>query len=273
MHAWNANPFAEAGAVRDAVAGLREIPALPGCFAAPPGKPAPPRDASGLTTVYPLDPASLFPVRFLDVLPGFDVLDLCAAPGGKSLEIMRYLGGRGRLVANELSRGRFSRMRRVFDAYLPPECRKRVETVRLDAAAFCMRRRERFDRVLVDAPCSSERHLVKSDSELSRFSPARSRSLTYRQYAMLVSGFRVLKPGGLLVYATCSISPGENEGVIRKFLKKYGCEAAILPVSGIPGESAEFGWMMLPDLTGWGPLFFSVIGRRLDDQSIACARG
>jgi 16S rRNA C967 or C1407 C5-methylase (RsmB/RsmF family) len=125
---------------------------------------------------------------------------------------------------------------------------------------------EAFDRVLVDAPCSGERHLLANKSELEVWSPARSKNLAVRQYALLASALAVVKRGGRVVYSTCSISPLENDGVVAKLLKKRPGEVRILKPEGLSDktEPTEHGAIVLPDRDGRGPIYFSVIERVIE---------
>jgi 16S rRNA C967 or C1407 C5-methylase (RsmB/RsmF family) len=237
-------------------------------------------DASGLFDFYVMDPASIFAASALEVRPGDEVLDLCAAPGGKSLVLAEALGAphiksqsdlqstspepfnqRGRLVANEMSDKRRARLRAVLEDYLPSSLRERVSVTGHDGARWCLHETEAFDRILVDAPCSGERHLLEDPAELKLWSPARSKNLAVRQYALLVSALQVVRPGGRLVYSTCSISPLENDAVIARLLKKREGEAKVIAPHFEIGEATEHGWMILPDRTGYGPIYFAVLER------------
>jgi 16S rRNA (cytosine1407-C5)-methyltransferase len=218
----------------------------------------------GLVKPYILDYASVLAATSLR-LPseagfprdGGEILDACAAPGGKTLVIASRMRGE-RLLANELSAERRRRLHAALDEHLGPEKRERVRVSGFDAAAAGARRGEwgRFGAVLLDAPCSAERHVLGGARELSRWSEARPRFLAGRQWALLSAAFLLLKPGGSLVYATCSINPGENDGVVRRLLEKYGASAAPDPPDFTEGEAAEYGRLILPDQAGgMGPLY------------------
>lgn len=239
----------------------------------------------GLVRPYSLDPASVLAAL---ALPGCDCgecIDLCAAPGGKSLVLAAGLGPEARLVANERSRERSGRLRRVLDQHLGPELLSRVSLSTQDGAVLCRTRPSRYDRVLLDAPCSSERHVLSSPVHLSRWSPSRVRRLAQDQWALLSSAFLMLKPGGFLVYSTCSIGPEENEGVLSRLFSKYGpaaepkdprasIEAALRGLGGAPieaqlrrllgaAEEREGGIMFMPDRAdGSGPMFVSLVEKK-----------
>jgi 16S rRNA (cytosine1407-C5)-methyltransferase len=186
-----------------------------------------------------------------------EILDACAAPGGKTLVIASRMGGE-RLLANEFSSERRRRLLAALDEHLGPAKRGQVRVSGFDAAAAGARRSEwgRFDAVLLDAPCSSERHVLADPSALARWSAARPRFLAGRQWALLSAAFLLLKPGGSLVYATCSINPGENDGVVRRLLEKYGAAVLLDPPDFTEGEGRQYGRIILPDNSGgMGPLY------------------
>jgi 16S rRNA C967 or C1407 C5-methylase (RsmB/RsmF family) len=120
---------------------------------------------------------------------------------------------------------------------------------------------DEFDRVLADVPCSGERHLFENQSELSLWTEKRTKNLAVRQYSLLSSAWLACKPGGRIVYSTCSISPMENDEVVQKLIKKRKPE--ILTWSAADNldfvEKTEHGYQILPDRSGFGPMYFAVI--------------
>lgn len=216
---------------------------------------------SGIFDFYVMDAASIFAAAALDVQPDDEVLDLCAAPGGKSLILAEALKGSGRLVCNEMSDRRRARLRAVLEDYLPASVQKQVTVTAHDGSKWCLYKQNEFDRILVDAPCSGERHLLEEASEMKLWSPARSKNLAVRQYALLASALAVVRPGGRIVYSTCSISPLENDAVVARLLKKRAGEVRVVSSQFEMGESTEHGWHLLPDRTGYGPIYFSVLER------------
>lgn len=215
----------------------------------------------GLSDFYVMDPASIFPAAALDVRDGDEVADFCAAPGGKSLILAESLRTGGRLVANELSDGRRARLRAVLHDYLPEDIRARVRVTGHDATRWCLYETEAYDRILLDAPCSGERHLLANSEEMSQWSPARSKNLAVRQYALLASALAVVRVGGRIVYSTCSLSNLENDAVIARLMKKRAGEARVVREEFSLGEPTENGWVILPDRTGYGPIYFSILER------------
>lgn len=236
-------------------------------------------DCNGKCCYYPLDAASLFPVKLLDIQPYHRVFDLCAAPGGKSLTILQYLSEAGSLVCSDVSPDRRIRLKNVLRRYISPSMLEHVQVVSGDGTTprfideFGSRT---FDRVLVDAPCSSERHVLHSDSELLRWAPGRSKANAERQISLLLTALRLVAAGGRVVYSTCSLSNMENDAVVAKAIKRANkraystssdrCKVVLAKVkdlteANIPlGEATSYGWHILPDRSdGWGPIYLSVI--------------
>jgi 16S rRNA C967 or C1407 C5-methylase (RsmB/RsmF family) len=226
---------------------------------------APPRQTgwdTGLLQPYYLDAGSAAAALSLPLSGDEQVLDMCAAPGGKSLVIASRLGSGGSLVSNERSQDRRNRLIRVLDEHLPPESRSRVSVSGYDGALMCRYERESYSRILLDAPCSSERHVLASTKHLALWSPGRIRNLAVQQWALLSSAFLLLAPGGYLLYATCALSPQENDGVVEKLLKKYpeAQNGETVDSSFALSEKTTYGRHVLPDISeGAGPLYFVLI--------------
>ena len=216
-------------------------------------------------SIYYLDRASWIAAKSLPLQPGMAVLDLCAAPGGKSLILASKLEGTGSLTCNELSPGRRKRLRTVLHDHLPQDWQEQIHVTGFDGSKWCLYEKEVFDAVLLDAPCSSERHLLHSPEHLKQWSPARTKNLAVRQYSLAVSALDTLKPGGWMLYSTCSLSPLENDGIIAKMLKKRKGLFEVVPTVS-EGEDSEYGKMILPDREGWGPIYFCLI-RKTENQS------
>ncbi len=210
---------------------------------------------------YFLDEASVFAAKSLGVEPGMEVLDMCAAPGGKSLVIASMLKGAGSLMCNDRSPDRRLRLQHVLDNSLPPEWRAVVNVSGYDGMKFGLHRRESFDRILLDAPCSSDRHVLASPVHLEAWSAKRVKRLSVEQGGLLASAIDALRPGGVLVYGTCALSPLENDGVVGRILKKRP-QAQIAEIEDAPegADHTEFGVHILPDRTGGaGPIYCAKI--------------
>ena len=189
---------------------------------------------------YAMNASSLLPILALSPGPGDIVLDACAAPGGKALFIDDLLEKKGVLVANDLSNFRRGRMRQIFHAY----GKDTVEIWGQKAETLFYRYPEYFDKVLIDAPCSSEKHIIREPEELEKWSYTRVKTLSLRQKNLLKAVWRTLKKGGTLVYSTCAVTPEENEEVVADFLRSNP-EAELQPweivIEGkkveVPGEA------------------------------------
>ncbi|KAK2868201.1 hypothetical protein Q7C36_000072 [Tachysurus vachellii] len=195
------------------------------CFVFPRGdisrfKPARP-DSAGLLSYYLLDAASVLPVLALDVRPGHAVLDLCAGPGGKTLAILQAQAVRF-LWANDLSGSRTARLQRTLQSYVPKELRgeDKLRITSLDGRKWRNMEDFEFDRVLVDVPCTTDRHsLMEDDNNIFKRSRTKERqTLPLLQIELLLAGLRATRRGGELLYSTCSLSQLQNECVVQQAL-------------------------------------------------------
>ncbi len=209
---------------------------------------------------YFLDGASALAPYALDVKPGEDVLDLCAAPGGKSLILAYALQGEGNLTANDKSPNRRGRLKQNLQQFIPEDIfEKIVRVTGHDASSWCLHETEAYDKILLDAPCSSEKHVLESPKHLDEWKVNRTKRLSTLQWTMLASAWAVLRPGGRIVYSTCSISPLENDQVVAKLVKKFGAQVKRIPCPYPLGDESEFGTWITPDKHGHGPFFLSIL--------------
>jgi 16S rRNA C967 or C1407 C5-methylase (RsmB/RsmF family) len=218
------------------------------------------RNCFGGYSSYVMDSASIRAAEALGVIPGESILDMCAAPGGKSLVLLEALQGRGELIANELSSDRRRRLKEVIEKCVPAELQPTIRVTGFDGNRFGLQRKEAFDRVLLDAPCSSERHLLAEDPEMADWKESRTLQLARRQYSLICSALLTLKKGGTLVYSTCSISPSENDGVIERLFERKQASVVLAPT--LPDletwERTRFGYQIFPDQgEGAGPIYLS----------------
>lgn len=214
--------------------------------------------SEGAEPGYILDPSSIVPTRELE---GDRILDLCAAPGGKALATLFRLPN-AHIVANEMSLPRLKRLKAVLKSYLPAARAHQIQTLHADGSRLYRRFASQFDSVLVDAPCSGERHLFDSAKDMNEWSPNRSRGLVIRQMGLLCSALEMVREGGVLVYSTCSIHPDENQDLIARFLKKREGRVVVEPTLSSAGEAQTFGRLILPDVTdSQGPLYFCRLKR------------
>lgn len=165
---------------------------------------------------YIQEPSASSAVTALDPKPGEHILDLCAAPGGKSTQIAALLQGKGLLWSNEIVKKRanilLSNIERMgIKNAIVSSCHPQILCNRL--AGF-------FDRVLVDAPCSGEGMFRRDERAVSEWSVEHVKACSERQLEILRSAAQAVRDGGILVYSTCTFSQEENEEVIEKFLKE-----------------------------------------------------
>lgn len=189
--------------------------------------------------VYYLQEASaMAPVALLDPKPGERVCDLCAAPGGKTTQIAGRMLGRGFLVCNEINPKRAKILSRniermgVANALVTNE---HPETLASRFPGF-------FDRVLVDAPCSGEGMFRKVEAAVTDWSQETVQMCARRQREILDSAARLVRPGGRLVYSTCTFAPEEDEETVAAFLEAHP-EFTPEPVEApwfVPGENASY---------------------------------
>ncbi len=166
---------------------------------------------------YLQEPSAMAPARLLDVQPGQRVLDLCAAPGGKSTQLAAALQGQGLLISNEIHPKRAH----ILSSNLERLGVGNALVVNEHPAKLTERFPNCFDRILVDAPCSGEGMFRKEEAAVSDWSEETVAMCAARQLEILCSAATMLAPGGRLVYSTCTFSPEENEGVISAFLKTH----------------------------------------------------
>ena len=204
---------------------------------------------------YVMDAGSLLSVLALDPQPGESIADICAAPGGKSLAIAMSMGFKGRLLSSDLSVDRVKRLRYNLRRLNVPESNNHwtLETMHASGNVISQQYAGQFDKVLVDAPCSSEAHVISDSKELNKWSTSKSSLLAKRQRKLIQSAIKLLKPGGRLVYATCSISPLENQDVIAFMLKKFPDQLEYVAWEAPVGHALEYGSSVYPWVHGMGP--------------------
>lgn len=216
---------------------------------------------TGAYLFYKMDPASVFVAKALEVQENEIVLDMCAAPGGKTLILAEALNGTGELISNEFSNSRRERLTRVLKEYVPFDKRQNVFVQGKDGNFFGLHQKEKYHKVLADVPCSGERHLIENESEFLKWTKRRSENLAVRQYSLLSSAYLACQVGGRIVYSTCSISPLENDAVVKKLIKKRDVQVLRLEWTKELEflEPTEFGYQILPDKSGFGPMYFAVL--------------
>lgn len=166
---------------------------------------------------YLQEPSAMAPAVLLDPRPGDRVLDLCAAPGGKSTQLAARMAGKGLLVCNEIHPKRA----RILSSNLERLGVANALVLNEHPARLALRFEGYFDRILVDAPCSGEGMFRKHDAAFTDWSPETVAMCARRQAEILDCAAAMLRPGGRLVYSTCTFSPEENEGSVGAFLARH----------------------------------------------------
>lgn len=226
-----------------------------------------------LKQYYLLNAASLLPVLALGVRNGDRVLDLCSAPGGKALAILQTANP-ALLCCNEVEPHRRDWLVKTLESFLPHSLSDTVTVCNQDGRTFGESQAGMYDKVLVDAPCSNDRSWLYSPVGQQVASRLRERSqLPELQKELLRSALRAVRPGGVVVYSTCTLSCAENQEVVEAVLSSFpGAELEHLeaelvrPLSGhfsfAPLGHAPSGLLVVPHPgKTWGPMFVSRIRR------------
>lgn len=171
--------------------------------------------AAGL--YYIQDPSAMAPVENLNPQPGERVLDLCAAPGGKTTQIAAKMKGSGILVANEIHPQRIKALAENLERFGVQNILLLNEAPHRLTKHFA----SYFDRILIDAPCSGEGMFRKDPDSCTRWSLKATHKCADLQLEILTAAASMLRPGGILTYSTCTFNPVENEGVLHRFLQEH----------------------------------------------------
>ena len=196
-------------------------------------------------TYYMQEPSATSAVAVLDPKPGEWVLDLCAAPGGKSSQIATALNGDGLLWSNEYISGRARILLQNLERWGARNCIVSNQ----DTTVLCDGLIGMFDAVLVDAPCSGEGMFRKEPQALDEWSVDNIHLCASRQDEILNNAAKTLRPGGRLVYSTCTFAPEENEGVVARFLSQHP-DFILEPINvswGRPGFDANTIRLFCPE--------------------------
>jgi NOL1/NOP2/sun family putative RNA methylase len=188
--------------------------------------------------VYSQEPSAMYVAEVLSPKENETILDLCAAPGSKTTYIASLMNSQGLLVSNEINNKRA----RVLSSNIERMGIKNTVVINDSPQDLESGFEGYFDRILVDAPCSGEGMFRKDPESVKYWSQEYVEQCANRQRHILDSAFKMLKPGGTLVYSTCTFSPEENEQNIDYFLNKYA-EMTILPIKKYSGmEDAKPEW-------------------------------
>lgn len=191
---------------------------------------------------YIQEPSAMAVVELLDPKPGDLVLDLCGAPGGKSTHAAGRLGGEGMLVCNEIHPARA----RILSQNIERMGVTNAVVTNEDAGRLTGYFPEFFDKIIVDAPCSGEGMFRKDELARTEWSEDHVMLCAARQQEILDHAEKMLKPGGRMVYSTCTFSPEEDESAVARFVERHP-EMSIEPVTGRAGLSAgRPEWSSIP---------------------------
>ena len=191
--------------------------------------------------IYLQELSSMVPVLLLDPQPGETVLDMAAAPGSKTTQIAALMQNRGKLFANDPSRSRFFKLK----ANLEAQGVQNAVLSQKPGEKFSRSHPEFFDLILLDTPCSGEGRFHRAEPEsFCEWKLSKIKSLVPRQKMLFYSAFQALKPGGVLVYSTCTFAPEENEGILDWALEKFGDRLSIEEIK-LPFSNQMSG------LAGW----------------------
>jgi len=184
--------------------------------------------------IYIQDPASMIPPLVLRPQPGDTVLDMCAAPGSKTTQMAALMNNEGVIVANDVAHQRLAALginiqrMGVLNAIVTQNQGQRITGI--------------FDKILLDAPCSATGTIRRSGSSLRMWSLPALQRISSLQRTLLGRSWKLLKPGGVMVYSTCSLEPEENEMVVHEFVSK-NVDASVIPFElkiSSPGTLTSF---------------------------------
>lgn len=180
--------------------------------------------------IYSQEPSAMYVGEVVDPLPGERVLDLCAAPGGKTTHLVAKMGDQGLLVANEIFRKRALVLAENLERW-----GTRSTVVTNESPADLEKQFPQFfDRILVDAPCSGEGMFRKEPAGIEYWNPDYPAECANRQKKILASAMKMLKPGGTLVYSTCTFAPEEDEQNAAWLLAEYP-DLTMVEIKKYPG--------------------------------------
>ncbi|KFV98470.1 Putative methyltransferase NSUN3, partial [Eurypyga helias] len=248
---------------------LPYLPAALKCYVkTTPGRfPAQKHQAGKLKEYYLLNAASLLPVLTLEVKDGEDVLDLCAAPGGKAVAMLQCASP-GQFHCNEYDDLRSRWLKETIESFVPHPLINLMTVSKLDGRQIGDLKPELYDKLLVDAPCSNDRSwLFSSDIQQATLRLIQRKELSSLQFQLLRSAIRALRPGGSLVYSTCTLSKAENSDVIDLILNSCSNVAPADISEMARAVSQEFTFLsgmqqhellVLPEKgRAWGPMYIA----------------
>ncbi|MEM2144022.1 MAG: NOL1/NOP2/sun family putative RNA methylase [Candidatus Jordarchaeaceae archaeon] len=169
--------------------------------------------------IFSQEAASMIPPIVLDAKPGHLVLDMAAAPGNKTVHIGMHMKNEGCLIANDIKGKRLNILIQNIQRYGVLNA-----WITMKDGRYFSRFESRFDRVLLDAPCSNVGMIRKNYKHLRFWKMSKVKSLSQIQKEMILAGYKALKNGGIMIYSTCTLDPAENEEVINYLVSQTNAE-------------------------------------------------
>lgn len=224
---------------------------------------------------YIQEPSAMLPAELLKAQPGECILDLCAAPGGKTTKIAADMKGEGLLVANEIHPKRAA----ILSSNVERMGIKNAVVTNESSDRLLKKFPEFFDRILVDAPCSGEGMFRKDEEARAQWNEENVIKCAVRQKEILDNAAAMLRPGGKLVYSTCTFSPEENEKMIVDFLNDHSefsvekidtppCISNGRPELAGNDERAAFTFRIWPHLTEGEGHFAAVLKKDGENENV-----
>lgn len=186
--------------------------------------------------IYVQEPGAMAPAECIDIEPDWTILDMCAAPGGKSTQLKNKLGENGILVSNEIIPSRC----KILTGNVERLGLRNTVTTCMDTGKLAKTFPKTFDLIMVDAPCSGEGMFRKEEIAIDEWSTENVEKCAQRQEEILENAVIALKDGGYIIYATCTFSLEENEMTVDSFLEKHP-EFEIVPVKQCVADSTSDG--------------------------------
>ncbi|XP_035719126.1 RNA cytosine C(5)-methyltransferase NSUN2-like isoform X1 [Vespa mandarinia] len=232
----------------------------------------PQKGSTGVLDYYLFDGGSILPILALDIQLGDYVLDMCAAPGGKTLTILQTLMP-NLVVANDLSQSRVNRIKKVLNQYIADIGQLNDKLFITEEDARKINDKGVYNKILVDVPCTTDRHVLHENNN-NIFKPTRIKErlrMPEIQADILFNALQLVTVGGTVVYSTCSLSPIQNDGVIQMALKRMWEESntviivkdmsdALDPLQTLfnfGNFGLKHGHIVIPTIGyNWGPMYF-----------------
>ncbi|MCS7144131.1 MAG: NOL1/NOP2/sun family putative RNA methylase [Archaeoglobaceae archaeon] len=198
-----------------------------------------------LGVVFSQSAVSMIPPLLMELEPGMVVLDLCASPGAKTTQIAQYMANEGCLIANDVKLDRINMLISNLQ-----KCGVLIARVTMRDGRKFAKFENKFDSVLVDAPCSNLGMIRKSFTHARGWKLKTSLDLSRLQKELIMAGYRCLKPGGVLIYSTCTLEPLENEEVVDHLLRNSEAkiEEIKLPIRSTGGFKEFDGRIYLEEV-------------------------